>query len=517
MNFKKLVPDNMVELVRYLETLSSAERVLFFSNPIYCFVFWFYYFPQGFVCTLSDWHEEYMNYLWFTELNLLVIGTRSWLKTETSRVHDIWELLYKKHPYHVIQSYEQTASDQWVRNFSKMLTSKNIVNDYGNLHPYGQKKENFEKSGSADFESKNWVKTQAIALWENARGLGNFDEETGSARPTKLTLDDVDNDKSTFNRAQIDKNHDKITRETIGAMSKERSRIKFLWNVIRADGVVPRFEEEKATDKNWKILRRPLYEEDWITTFWPAFFTPERVEKIKSDEWEKSFWPNYLLIPQVSGSRVFNPDTLSKFEKLEYTVDKKYEDLRIYKPRNSDGSFKEHAQFVLGGDTSRGWENWDYSTLSIRDMDWKLFLSFYSRVPSDVLVDVIEYIINEFKFFGRIGIEINNSWYSTIDIAKRRAWAQMLFKRKKVDELSDSSTDKLGWWTGTGTREIMVDEYETAVRTGFLTEFDDRVLREMQTFIYMEWKAIAEPPHHDDGLIADMICYQMRKYPYYTF
>lgn len=514
---KRLVPNNIIELIEYLQTLSSYERVLFFSNPEYCFVFWFYYFPQGFVCSISEWHEEYMYYLWMTELNMLVIGARWSLKTEIERVHAIWEILYAKEPYHVIQSYEQTASDQWVRNLAKMLTSKSIIEDYGNLHPYGQKRENFEKSGSADFDARNGVKVQAIALWENARGLGTYSDEGGSSRPTSLKLDDIDNDKSTYNKTVIDKNYDKITRETIGALSKEHSRIIFLWNVIRADWVVPRFEEEKKTDKNWKILRRPLYEDDGITSFWPAFFTPERVEKIKSDEGEKSFWPNYLLIPQASGARVFSPSILSSFPKLDYTVDKKYEDLRIYKPRNPDGSFENAVQLFFGSDTSRGWENGDYSSLSVRDIHWKLYLFFYGRIPSDILVDLIEYVLTEFKIHGRIGIEINNSGYSTIDIAKRRQWAHMLFKRKKVDEISDWSTDKLWWWTGTGTREIMVDEYETAVRTGFLTEFDARLIREMETFIYMEGKAIAEPPHHDDALIGDMICYQMRKFPYYTF
>lgn len=105
-----------------------------------------------------------MYYLWMTSLNLLVIGTRSSLKTETVRVYKLWELLYANSKYNFVQCYEQTSSDQWVRNLAKMMTSEAIVQDFGNLHPYGQKKEAFEKSGSADFDSLNGVKMQAIAL-----------------------------------------------------------------------------------------------------------------------------------------------------------------------------------------------------------------------------------------------------------------------------------------------------------------------------------------------------------------
>lgn len=162
----------------------------------------------------------------------------------------------------------------------------------------------------------------------------------------------------------------------------------------------------------------------------------------------------------------------------------------------------------MGVDTSRGG---DYSSISVRTQDAKLIAHFYSKVPSDELVEIIEYIISQ-GFYGRIGVEINNSGYSTIDIAKRRWWSHMLFRRKNINKQYDQSTDTLGWWTGTGTREIMLAEYEQSIRNHILTEFDDRVREETEHFANINGKPQAMPPYHDDGIMSDAICVQMFKY-----
>lgn len=304
---QSLIPSNLLEIVQYLETLTGDERVEFFRNPLHIFIFWFYYFPQNFECELAVFHDDWLWYLAMTDMSILFIAFRWSLKTEETKVYVLYAILYALEEYIVVQSYEQTASNQWVRNLAKMLTSTTIVNDFGNLHPYGQKRQVFEKSGSADFDARNGVKVQAISLGENARGISNFSEEQGTKRPTLLILDDVDNNSSTLTRTVIDKNYLKITGETIGAMSKKRSRVIFLWNIIRPDGVVPRFEKDKQGNTHWKIFRQPLYNER-NEIVW-KYFTPERIEVLKADEWKIAFQQNYLLIP-YSGDSILSRDLI---------------------------------------------------------------------------------------------------------------------------------------------------------------------------------------------------------------
>lgn len=292
---QSLIPTNLLEIVQYLEAMTSEERVEFFREPLHIFIFWFYYFPQNFECDLASFHDDWLWYLAMTDMSLLFIAFRGSLKTEETKIYVLYAILYALEEYIVVQSYEQTASNQWVRNLAKMMTTSSIINDFGNLHPYGQKRQIFEKSGSADFDARNGVKVQAISLGENARGISNFSEEQGTKRPTLLILDDVDNNSSTYTRSVIDKNYNKISGETIGAMSKKRSRVIFLGNVIRPDGVVPRFEKEKQNNTHWRIFKQPLYDERNEIAW--KYFTPERIEQIKADEGKVAFGQNYLLIP----------------------------------------------------------------------------------------------------------------------------------------------------------------------------------------------------------------------------
>lgn len=93
----------------------------------------------------------------------------------------------------------------------------------------------------------------------------------------------------------------------------------------------------------------------------------------------------------------------------------------------------------------------------------------------------------------------------------------MLYRRKKHDEHSDKTTGKLGWETNTGTRNILLDEFESMIRKGFVYEVDDREVKELTTYVKINGKKQASPPHHDDAIMADAICCQMFKYPSYTF
>jgi hypothetical protein len=90
----------------------------------------------------------------------------------------------------------------------------------------------------------------------------------------------------------IQKNYDKITSETIGAMSKTNAKIIFLGNTINMDGVVPRFRKDKTGI--WDIHRQPLIVDDEVQ--W-TFFTTEMIESIKAKEGERAWNQNYMLLP----------------------------------------------------------------------------------------------------------------------------------------------------------------------------------------------------------------------------
>lgn len=239
------------------------------------------------------------------------------------KVYLVWCIVYAVEPYIAIQSFDSSGSEEMVRNVAKMLVTRSLVADYGNLFPSNYGREDMSKKSMSNFDTSNGVKVVSRSLGEKLRGASSFDEDLGSSRPTLLVLDDIDVMDSVRNVDIIDKNEQKINNETIGAMSKERARIIFLGNTILFDGIVRRFAKNKSNNAHWIVFRQPLYDDNGDIVW--DFFTPEMVEKIKADEGPEAFKQNYLLIPMLlSGTPVFDM-------KQEFKIQKPYTEVEGFK------------------------------------------------------------------------------------------------------------------------------------------------------------------------------------------
>jgi hypothetical protein len=59
-----------------------------------------------------------------------------------------------------------------------------------------------------------------------------------------------------------------------------------------------------------------------------------------------------------------------------------------------------------------------------------------------------------------------------------------------------------------------MEDYKEAIKKLYISQVDERLLWELHTFIYDEkMKEVAQEWHHDDAVMTDSICYQMRKFP----
>lgn len=90
----------------------------------------------------------------------------------------------------------------------------------------------------------------------------------------------------------------------------------------------------------------------------------------------------------------------------------------------------------------------------------------------------------------------------------------MCYVRQTVDKTFDRTTYEAGWVTDPKTRPILMAEYKVAINKGLITEADPRLIKELYTFIYNEkGKEEAQTGYHDDAVMTDAICWQMRKSP----
>ena len=94
----------------------------------------------------------------------------------------------------------------------------------------------------------------------------------------------------------------------------------------------------------------------------------------------------------------------------------------------------------------------------------------------------------------------------------------MLYTTTTVDNKTDYETQKVGRETNGKTRPILMSGIKEAIKNQYITQMDPRVLKEFFSFIYdSSMKEVAQQGHHDDGVMTESICYQMRKFPLIAF
>jgi phage terminase large subunit-like protein len=228
--------------------------------------------------------------------NTYIEWFRASRKTTIVKWRVVWWICYKKDPYYIWQSYEDTLSWESVRDIAKMLFKKSIVRDYWMLFPLEKKKKDLQKASLTNFETKNWVKVASKSLGKTSRWANVFDEISEKIeRPTKVIFDDIDVLKSVTNPAIIERNDHKIVNETMGAMDPLNRKVVFLGNTIYEDWVVPRFFNRYKGKQSWDCFRQPLIDSEWNNCR-PEVFTDEVVQSLM-DDWDIVFNQNYLLIP----------------------------------------------------------------------------------------------------------------------------------------------------------------------------------------------------------------------------
>lgn len=231
-----------------------------------------------------------------------------------------------------------------------LQTNKKLQRDFGELFPDTKTEEDkgTQKKSIPDFITRNKIKVKASSIWESPRWEMYFASD-GSFRPDYIVLDDIDVDKSVTNIEVIEKNYLWLKGELMGGMSDD-ARIVFLGNIIKSDGIVPRFESDYKDNENWRVHRKAIIE-NWKIT-WDRF-THEKLEKRKQLLGEISYNQNYLLIPYSWG------DTIIKRHHIQYRDEKDFDRIVIgVDPAISEKTKSDKFAIVVTGK-----KYWNYYVL----------------------------------------------------------------------------------------------------------------------------------------------------------
>jgi phage terminase large subunit-like protein len=251
------------------------------------------------------------------------------------------------------------------------------------------------------------------------------------------------------------------------------------------------------------------------------YLSKEQIE----DQKKKYFGAEYDIrikgeFKLLSGNQVFDPQAIERHDitcteplkrgRLEYgkngriqVVEDERGYLKIWEmPKNGE-------QYSIGADVGLG-VGGDPSSTSVRTMS---SLHQVATVNGQIAPDRMgEILIMLGTFYNKAwcGVEANSFGIATLDAMKHRY--SKLYYRYKVDQRNDHKTKQIGWWTDTKTKPLMISDYGRAIREDALIFRDTETLDECMTYVIGEdGHANAELGCHDDRVIADMICLQVRK------
>lgn len=254
---------------------------------------------------------------------------------------------------------------------------------------------------------------------------------------------------------------------------------------------------------DWTILTE--WQKKWYLNMYESYTNPDYAFQEYPSTPEEAFMNTW--------TPVFKTEVIKSLITPKYEEDSLYPDLRIYKLP------EEWKQYCIWWDTSEWVYNWDYWPVVVRERETgSLCACFYWHIdPGEWLCNLVQHLVDMW-YWWRIWIELNNTWHAFYAKAPEYDFYPLCYQRRTVDKRYNTYTQEVGWETTWKTRPIAVSEYKLAIIKWDITEQDERIVKEMFTYIYNDkGREDHQPWYHDDWIMADAICWQMRKYPMAEF
>jgi len=251
---------------------------------------------------------------------------------------------------------------------------------------------------------------------------------------------------------------------------------------------------------------------------WWWGYTQEEIDMIKKRmNNPQKFAQEYGLEFLASGRSVFDQGIIKKQRKNILKIGdciklkdgnkhfvKEEDDLTIYVPPEVG------KLYVCGVDVAEGVQGGDYSVATIFDrMTGEEVASFRSN---KLAPDLFGAKLNKWgrKYNNALMVvEINNHGLTTLTILKQLIYPSLYFRQEKIERISQSHGDKMGWKTTKVTKPRLIDDLAQAFRDDVLIIHSKKLLDEMSVFVYDDGGNMTpQSGFHDDFIFAAGIGYQ---------
>jgi len=164
----------------------------------------------------------------------------------------------------------------------------------------------------------------------------------------------------------------------------------------------------------------------------------------------------------------------------------------------------QYKTYILGIDTAGGSPDGDFSACALIDAtdrkQYHLVATFYDRLSLRDFGKQIKACLD--KYTPLVVCERNSYGLAIIEDLRASEYPY-LYTETKFDKIANSFTEKLGFFTSSATRPVLIARLIEAITTNKISIIDSRLRYEFMNFIYNEkGKAVAETGFHDDLIFA---------------
>ncbi len=172
--------------------------------------------------------------------------------------------------------------------------------------------------------------------------------------------------------------------------------------------------------------------------------------------------------------------------------------------------------YAIGADVAEGLEvsesnkDSDYSSVDVLDAWGQQVATWHGRIDTDLFGKVL-YQLGKFYNDAYLGVERNNHGHAVLNVLKAGDYRYPnLHVEEKVDEKNNKKTKKLGWYTSSVTKPLIIDNLKTLIREGESGIASKAHISECYTYVVdQKGRYGATPNCHDDRVMSYAIAHQM--------
>mgnify|MGYP003552791092 FL=1 len=444
---------------------------------------------------IPDFHRQLLE-LSSSGEDVLCIIPRGFAKTTiVSKIGVLWDLLFEEEQSIILIMTKGLGEDVIGDIRFELETNPLIRWIWGDLVPISNKAEKTnEKWRQRQLDLLNGCGVKTLTKGESIRG----------SRPTKVIIDDPQENKDVKNPLMADEFYNWIFTSVYGAINPDEGSMIVLGTVIGNNCFVNKLKQN-AGHQDFKVFEFPAileFDEEKFTgkPLWPVRWSLEKLYK-RFRKGKKAFMQEYMNIPLIlNGSPVFD-------EEIPFLVKRK--PLSVESGVNWFVSREERKDLhvIIGGDLALGGTDGDNTSFTGRTLDGKLVFHYKGHITQDRMAALLDSVIIQFKSIYLV--PENNNASAFIIATKQYSWRPYMYKQKVMDKVVMKDQDKYGFNTNASTKPILIMDFRKFIRASGAFEVPEDEYEELCYFYYNEQGGMeAISPYHDDTVISDALCIQ---------